>query len=157
VVSIGIDLERIARFQLIQRPAGGACYRKIYTPTERAACRSDPLLLALCFSAKEAVAKALKTGLGLGQAGCVSPQDIEVTWRQGATRPRITITGEAVEVARRHETERILLCWHHTERSVCALAAITRTTTERSSLRRALRDSLTLIAARLDELDASTT
>ena len=75
---IGLDLIDIERIARAEARHGAAFLRRMYTPAERAAADARgprrTLYLAGRFAAKEAIAKALGTGIGAG----VSWQDIEV-------------------------------------------------------------------------------
>ena len=88
---LGIDLESIARFKLLAKPGGRAFFDRVYTSAEQASASDNPVLLALYFTAKEAVAKALGTGLGLNSAPAVSGKDIEIRWTPGEERPRVAL------------------------------------------------------------------
>ena len=75
---IGLDLIEIVRIAQAEARHGSAFLQRVYTPAERAAAQTRGLrrtvYLAGRFAAKEAVAKALGTGIGAG----VSWQNIEV-------------------------------------------------------------------------------
>jgi len=100
-VRIGVDIERVDRFAFLQRPVGGAFYRRVYTAAEQQLCGTLPVRLARCFAAKEAVAKALGTGLAIADPDRVACIDMEMggggadnAWRT------VTLTGKARAVAR---------------------------------------------------------
>ncbi|MGC9962848.1 MAG: holo-ACP synthase [Acidimicrobiales bacterium] len=95
VVGVGIDAVDIDRFRLLlaRRPKMAD---RLFSPAEQelALRRSDPLpTLAARFAAKEAVMKALSTGLG-----GVDFADIEVLSNPGGA-PRLSVSGRASERA----------------------------------------------------------
>lgn len=67
---------------------------RFFTPGERADCADNPASLAARFAAKEAVAKALGTGIG-----AVAWKEIEVRTDSDARRPRLLLHGAAAELA----------------------------------------------------------
>lgn len=91
----GIDLiengrveEGIARF-------GERFLDRFFTPGERTDCEDMPNRLAARLAAKEAVAKALGTGIGP-----VSWREIEVRCNNPQNRPTLLLHGAASDVAR---------------------------------------------------------
>lgn len=62
-LSVGVDLVDIARVQGVLERYGERFLRHIFTDQERAYCRERPRELAVRFAAKEAVSKALGTGI----------------------------------------------------------------------------------------------
>lgn len=62
-VSIGIDMIAIPRVQAVIERHDGRFLRRVYTPEEVAFCRGRVPELAARFAAKEAVMKALGTGI----------------------------------------------------------------------------------------------
>lgn len=60
----GIDAIEPARIAALAARWGERFLGRVFTPAERAACAGRPASLAARFAAKEAVAKALGTGLG---------------------------------------------------------------------------------------------
>ncbi|HFQ95346.1 MAG TPA: holo-[acyl-carrier-protein] synthase [Anaerolineae bacterium] len=60
----GVDIIEIARFQRALQRHGNAFLERIFTPAEIAAYGHRPASLAARWAAKEAVAKALGTGIG---------------------------------------------------------------------------------------------
>lgn len=95
IIGHGIDLVEIARIaKLVENPA---FVRKIYTPAEQAYC-SGRVDAAACyaarFAAKEAVSKALGTGIGAH----ASWLDIDVQ-NDASGAPRATLGGAAARRA----------------------------------------------------------
>jgi len=90
----------------------------IFTPAERAECGENYPSLAARFAAKEAVAKALGTGLG-----DVSFTDIEIL-RSESGAPVLTLSGRAQEVAAELKlTEWAISLSHTTEHAVASVVA----------------------------------
>ena len=90
----GIDVVEIPRFEQALTRHGERLLERIFTPREREQCRGQAASLAARFAAKEAVAKALGTGIG-----AVRWVDIEIiTNARGA--PRLHLHGQAQQQAR---------------------------------------------------------
>lgn len=97
MIAIGTDILRINRIEGAVDRLGERFVARILTPTEQGeyrASRQPQRLLAKRFAAKEAVAKALGTGIGRG----VSWQDI-VIGHDGNGAPQVTLRGGALQVA----------------------------------------------------------
>ena len=62
-LSVGVDLVEIRRVEGVLGRYGERFLQRIYTPGERAYCRGRSRELAVRFAGKEAVSKALGTGL----------------------------------------------------------------------------------------------
>ena len=73
ILRTGIDLVEIARIRAAIERHGERFSRRIFTPAELAYCAGRVESLAVRFAAKEAVSKALGTGIGP-----VSWQEIEI-------------------------------------------------------------------------------
>ncbi|MEX2157943.1 MAG: holo-ACP synthase [Dehalococcoidia bacterium] len=91
--AVGIDMLAIPRFRRVLERHNGRFLRRVYTPVEVAYCRGRVNELAARFAAKEAVMKALGTGIrGVGW------RDIEVLPdRRG--KPLVYLYGRALERA----------------------------------------------------------
>ena len=89
----GIDLLELERVERSLNRFGERFLKRFFTPIEREFCGQRIESLAARIAAKEAVAKALGTGIG-----DVSWQEIEI---QSATngRPVLVLYGRAAEVA----------------------------------------------------------
>ena len=61
--SVGVDIIEIERIEAVLRRHGERFLQRVYTPKEQAYCRGRAPELAVRFAAKEAVSKALGTGL----------------------------------------------------------------------------------------------
>ncbi|NPA06456.1 MAG: holo-[acyl-carrier-protein] synthase [Chloroflexi bacterium] len=91
---IGFDLVDVPRFRAFLTRRGGRALTRLFTPHERAVAQGRAERLAARFAAKEAVAKALGTGLG-----AVGWLEIEVrTGPHGA--PQVHLSGRAAARAR---------------------------------------------------------
>ena len=89
----GIDLIEIQRLSDAINRQGQRFLDRIFTPLELAEVGHNPASLAARFAAKEAVAKALGTGIG-----AVGWQEIEIL--RGAHRqPVLQLHGEAIRLA----------------------------------------------------------
>jgi holo-[acyl-carrier protein] synthase len=61
--SVGVDIIEIERIEATLRRHGQRFLQRVYTPMEQAYCRGRVPELAVRFAAKEAVSKALGTGM----------------------------------------------------------------------------------------------
>ncbi len=119
---MGTDILRVARIEEVVARRGERFVRRILTSAERAqyaASKQPNRLLAKRFAAKEAVAKALGTGIGRG----VSWQDIEVGHDERGA-PLVLLTGGAREVARGLGGERVALSLADESEYVVAFAVL---------------------------------
>lgn len=90
----GIDLiehERVAKG--IER-LGERFLNRFFTPGERADCEDTPYRLAARLAAKEAVSKALGTGIG-----AVGWKDIEIRNNNENRRPELTLHNNAAKIS----------------------------------------------------------
>jgi holo-[acyl-carrier protein] synthase len=97
IIGIGTDIVQIRRIQTAMERHGDVFARRILHPNEFALFldKSQPeLYLAKRFAAKEAVAKALGTGIAQG----VSFEDIE-TFNNKAGKPEFCLHGKSREKA----------------------------------------------------------
>jgi holo-[acyl-carrier protein] synthase len=154
VIHVGIDIERVERFSFVQKAGGRIFRQRIYTPTERSLCEEDPLLLALCFTAKEAVAKVLGAGLHLGPPGDVHCQEIEATWGMEFNHPKVTLRGGALRKAEDLGITNLILLWRLKRGLAFSLAGGTDTAGGAAELRDSLKPSLAIVAAALDRMAA---
>lgn len=96
VRGIGIDVVKVERITESLERFGERFERRIWTEDELAYCRGhkDPLPhLAARFAAKEALSKAIGTGLSSG----VGWKQVEVV-QPGGRRPALRLTGRALEI-----------------------------------------------------------
>ncbi|MFC1578830.1 holo-ACP synthase [Pseudomonadota bacterium] len=97
MIAVGTDILRVGRIEAVEERLGERFVRRILTPTEQLEYRQSQQparLLAKRFAAKEAIAKALGTGIGRG----VSWQDITIG-HDARGAPTVTLSGGALQVA----------------------------------------------------------
>lgn len=129
VVGVGVDAVDVARLRaVLARRAGFAA--RYFTPTEQADARraADPAeSLAARFAAKEAVMKALGTGLG-----GFPLTDVEVCRTPGtgptSGAPRLALHGRAAELARARGATHLHLSLTHTSEVAIAFVVAERAT-----------------------------
>lgn len=90
----GIDMIEIQRVDAGIQRLGERFLNRFFTPGERADCDDQPHRLAARLAAKEAVAKALGTGIG-----DVGWRDIEIRCNNDRGRPTLHLHGAALQVA----------------------------------------------------------
>lgn len=113
IVGIGVDIVEIARFETSMQRSGRGLIDRLFLESEQAYCdpqREPARCYAARFAAKEAVAKALGTGIG-AQLGW---KDIEVC-RSESGAPFIVLRGTGAETAKRMGVGEILLSLSHSE------------------------------------------
>jgi holo-[acyl-carrier protein] synthase len=113
VFGIGVDIVETARIQASIERFGDRFLGRVFTEGERAYCDSMPVPArhyAARFAAKEAVSKALGTGIGR-QAGW---RDIEVT-RKDTGQPAILFHGPAAQLAAALNIREILISLSHSD------------------------------------------
>jgi holo-[acyl-carrier protein] synthase len=93
-LATGVDLIEIARIEVVLSRQGKAWLERIFTPAELEYCGKRAESLAGRWAAKEAVAKALGTGIG-----DVSWQEIEILG-DDQKAPRLTLHGNAEKKAK---------------------------------------------------------
>lgn len=89
----GIDTIEISRLAEIQEPIRNRFIARVFTPTETTQANNRNEVLSGLFAAKEAVSKALGTGIGV-----VSWQDIEILHLPSG-QPTVTLHGNAKKTA----------------------------------------------------------
>lgn len=122
MIALGTDILEIQRISAVVERLGERFVRRILTPAEQAeyyASQQPVRLLAKRFAAKEAIAKALGTGIGRG----VSWQDIEVQ-HDAHGAPLAVLTGGAAEVVLRRGGTGVLLSLADEQAYVVAFAAL---------------------------------
>ena len=93
MIKCGIDILRTSRLANINPAIRERFIRRVYTKAEIAQAKDDNDTLSGIFAAKEAVSKALGTGIGK-----VAWQDIEVLHAPSG-EPGVVLHGTALEVA----------------------------------------------------------
>ena len=104
----GIDLIEIERLQAAIERYGERFLNRIYTPQELTETGGNTASLAARFAAKEAVAKALGTGIGP-----VGWREIEVL-RGPARDPLLRLHGEAQRLAQEYSLDEWSISLSHT-------------------------------------------
>jgi holo-[acyl-carrier protein] synthase len=111
VVGIGIDLVDCGRIERMLADHGQAFLDRVYTPGEQAYCgrsRNQIERLAARYAAKEAVLKALGTGMRDG----MSWTEIEVS-HDALGAPVVTLHGEVARVAAARGVGRLAVSLTH--------------------------------------------
>jgi holo-[acyl-carrier protein] synthase len=124
IVGIGIDLVNIERVRSVLDRYGGRFLERVLTVEERAYCalhRDPSPRVAARFAAKEAVLKALGTGLAHG----IRWQDVEVRCDQQG-QPQIQFSGKAADEATVLEVGRIHLSLSHDRDAAIAMVILER-------------------------------
>ena len=117
---IGIDMVEVERIAAAIGRHGEAFLARLFTPAERSYCdtKKNPAIhYAARFAAKEAVAKALGTGIG-AQANWL---DLEVTHDANGA-PRLLLHGLAAAYAATHGIAEIQISLTHTKANAAANA-----------------------------------
>jgi holo-[acyl-carrier protein] synthase len=117
IAGVGIDLTEVARLRALleRRPAAA---ERLFTPAELQYCRgfADPVpRLAARFAVKEAVGKALGTGV-------IVFLEIEVEGG-GRQRPQVRLHGATAAAARGLGIQRVEVSLSHTAAQAAAVAA----------------------------------
>jgi holo-[acyl-carrier protein] synthase len=123
VLGIGVDIVEIGRFESAIARSGKAFLDRLFLPSEQSYCspqREPARCYAARFAAKEAVAKALGTGIGAQLAW----RDIEIQ-RKPTGEPFIVLHGTGAETAKSLGVSRILLSLSHSENYAVANAICT--------------------------------
>jgi len=93
ILRTGVDILEIERLRETLERHGEHFMARVFTPTEQAECGKNFQSLAARFAAKEAVSKALGTGIG-----DVSWQEIEIL-RAESGAPVLKLHGQAEKLA----------------------------------------------------------
>ncbi len=122
IVGLGIDFVDLERVRDVVERHGERFFDRILTVREQEYCNQyrDPVPHAAArFAAKEAVLKALGTGLAQG----IRWRDIEVL-REKDAAPRIHLSGRAAEIAASLGGERVHLSLSHDRGAAIAVAIL---------------------------------
>ena len=120
IVALGLDLVELDRFGKALERSGPRFQERVFTPAEREAASSlgrSMEYLAGRFAAKEAVLKCLGTGWARG----VRWRDIEILSRPSG-EPLLSLSGKALQVARKKGIARWRISITHTSRTAAAVA-----------------------------------
>jgi len=110
----GVDIIDVGRVQRAVERHGERFYRRFFTPAERAYCYGRSTSIAVRIAAKEAVAKALGTGIGV-----VRWVDIEVINGELGS-PELALHGAAADRASQLGLTQWALSLSHTHRQAVA-------------------------------------
>lgn len=116
VLTSGVDIIEVARIARAMERHGARFGARFFTAQELAYCNGKPERLAGRFAVKEAVAKALGTGIG-----DVSWTEIEVRC-DGRGKPELVLHGQARELARRRGIGQWSISLSHTEQIAVGFA-----------------------------------
>ena len=122
VFGIGIDVVEVGRIASSLEEFGDRFVSRIFTASEREYCLSKArpeLHFAARFAAKEAVAKALGTGIGKD----VNWLDLEIV-RGAHGEPLLVLGGKAKEFCERHEIGEIKISLTHARDYAAANAMV---------------------------------
>jgi holo-[acyl-carrier protein] synthase len=115
----GVDMIEVKRLRAAIERHGDRFLRRIYTPEELKQIQDNLPSLAARFAAKEAVAKALGTGIG-----DLSWQEVEIL--RGARRePVLQLYGAAQKLAKKRGIKRWSLSISHTHEHALAFVVAT--------------------------------
>lgn len=123
IIGIGTDIVDNKRLYNILERVGERFLSRVYTPREIELCTNSKGLkvqsLAARFAGKEAVAKALGTGIGP-----VGWKEIEIV-ADASGAPTVKLTGKALEQARRQGICQMKISLSHTEEYSVAFVLLT--------------------------------
>lgn len=108
MLSVGVDMIEVARIARAAERHGDRFYRRFFTPQELSYCEGSAERLAGRFAVKEAVGKALGTGIG-----DVRWTEIEVVC-DGRGRPELVLHDDAQRLAQKLGLTRWSISISHT-------------------------------------------
>ncbi|MFL7890772.1 MAG: holo-ACP synthase [Anaerolineales bacterium] len=111
----GVDLIELGRIESVIQRYGKRFLERVFTARELEEVGDNPASLAARFAAKEAVAKAL--GTGIGEVGW---QEIEVL-RGPARQPNLLLSGRAASLAEKLRLETWSLSLTHDQTQAIAV------------------------------------
>lgn len=115
-LATGIDLIEVARIERAAARHGDRFYRRFFTQQEIEFCQGRATSLAGRFAVKEAVAKALGTGIG-----DFNWTDVEVVC-DGRGKPELLLHNQAKELAEEKGLHVWSISLSHTERHAVGMA-----------------------------------
>lgn len=118
IVGTGVDVVEVLRFREALDRHGERLLNRLFTPAEKGICAGRPERLAARFAVKEAVLKAL--GTGLSQCKWI---DVDVSCSPSGA-PSVTLSGGALEIARRLGVANCHVSLSHTRTTAVAVAVI---------------------------------
>lgn len=116
MLRIGIDIIEISRFEEVVRTYQDRFLQRIFTKNELIQVGNNIPSLAARFTAKEAVSKALHTGIGI-----VGWHDIEIV-RGKMGEPSLKLYGRAAYISRESHLSNWTLSLTHTKNIAAAVA-----------------------------------
>ncbi len=119
ILRTGVDMIEITRLRETVQRRGEHFLARIFTPAERVECGENFQSLAARFAAKEAVSKALGTGIG-----DVSWQDIEIL-RADSGAPMLKLHGYAEKLAAEMGLSNWSVSLSHTRKHAVAMVVAT--------------------------------
>jgi holo-[acyl-carrier protein] synthase len=122
ILGIGLDLVEVARVRASVRRSGERFAKRVFTPDEIAYCAGRARKfehLAARFAAKEAMLKALGTGI----TGWASMQEVEVV-HDAVGRPELRLRGGVLRHARALGVTAAHLSISHTEGVAAAVVVL---------------------------------
>jgi holo-[acyl-carrier protein] synthase len=122
ILGIGIDIVEVDRMERVLSRTGERFLERVFTGEERRQCEGaggGGRRWAARFAGKEAVLKALGTGLAQG----IGWHDVEVLREEGGP-PRARLSGRAAEVLGQMGGERCLLSLTHQKGMAAAVAIL---------------------------------
>jgi len=121
MVRTGVDIIEVARIRRAGQRHGERFYKRFFTQVEQNYCGTRYEALAARFAAKEAVAKALGTGIGI-----IGWTDIEIVNDQNGM-PHLKLHGPAAKLAEELGlTEWSISLSHTHEQAVASVVALGR-------------------------------
>ncbi|MFA4015104.1 MAG: hypothetical protein RUDDFDWM_000177 [Candidatus Fervidibacterota bacterium] len=122
ILGIGIDAVEVERVKLLLKRYGNRFLSKVFQPEEIGYCMKQPnpeQHLAVRYAAREAVAKALGVGFGMG----IKWSDIYVV-REANGVPKVKLQGAAAKLAFEMGVEKIWISLSHTQNIAVAVAVL---------------------------------
>ena len=122
IFGIGIDVVEVRRIESSIGEFGEKFITRIFTDEERAYCESQKrpaIHYAARFAAKEALAKALGTGIGED----FSWRDIEIK-RRDSGEPEVVLVGDGKRFAEKHAISQIKVSLTHANHYAAANAIV---------------------------------
>jgi holo-[acyl-carrier protein] synthase len=119
MLRIGVDMMEVERIARAMERHGERFYSRFFTAEERSQCGDQPRRLAARFAAKEAVAKALGTGIG-----DVRWVEIEIGMEPNG-RPVVRLSGAAAALAEQLHLHTWEVSLSHTRDTAIAMVVAT--------------------------------
>lgn len=123
IIATGVDLIEIERIRSIIHRHGERFLSRVYTARERQETGEKPASLAARFAAKEAVSKALGTGIGP-----LKWTEIEIVYAP-SHQPILLLSGNAADLATQSGFDNWSISLSHTQDyAIAMVVAISKTT-----------------------------